>query len=137
MKKVSAIELKRLKKKAKVRRKMGAQPVKESPAPVAPEGKGMSGSEPTELPAPAPVSASEPLPVATEATEPMASMSASMAYRDTMLENLIANNTKVIDEFRLALADQKPRPGIAYRHKVVRDKKSSLIDEVISTPMDT
>jgi hypothetical protein len=92
----------------------------------------MSGSKPTELPAPAPTP--EPKP---ESTEPMASMAGSMAYRDTMLENLIANNTKAIESFRLALTEQKPRPGIAYRHKVVRDSKTSLIDEVISTPMET
>jgi len=130
MKKVSQIELKRLKKKGKVRKKMGAQLEKEKSAPVVASGKGMSGSKPTEPPAPAP----EPKP---EPTEPMASMAGSMAYRDTMLENLIANNTKAIESFRLALTEQKPRPGIAYRHKVVRDSKTSLIDEVISTPMET
>lgn len=129
MKKVSQIELKRLKKKGKVRKKMGAQPEKEKPAPVATSGEGMSGSKPTELPAPAPAPKPQP--------EPMASMAGSMAYRDTMLENLIANNTKAIESFRLALTEQKPRPGIAYRHKVVRDSKTSLIDEVISTPMKT
>ena len=129
MKKVSQIELKRLKKKGKVRKKMGAQPEKEKPAPVSTRGEGMSGSKPTEKPAPALTPAPQP--------EPMASMAGSMAYRDTMLENLIANNTKAIESFRLALTEQKPRPGIAYRHKVVRDKKTSLIDEVISTPMKT
>lgn len=129
MKKVSQIELKRLKKKGKVRKKMGAQPEKEKPAPVTERGEGMSGSKPTEAPAPAPAPKPQP--------EPMASMAGSMAYRDTMLENLIANNTKAIESFRLALTEQKPRPGIAYRHKVVRDSKTSLIDEVISTPMKT
>ena len=132
MKKVSQVELKRLKKKGKVRKKMGAQPEKEQPAPVAAGGEGMSGSRPTEPLAPAPKP--EPKP---EPTEQMASMAASMAYRDSMLENLIANNTKAIESFRLALAEQKPRPGIPYRHKIVRDNKTSLIDEVISTPMKT
>ena len=131
MKKVSQIELKRLGKKGKVRKKMGAQPEKEKPAPVSTRGEGMSGSKPTEKPAPAPTPTPAPQP------EPMASMAGSMAYRDTMLENLIANNTKAIESFRLALTEQKPRPGIAYRHKVVRDGKTSLIDEVISTPMKT
>jgi hypothetical protein len=126
MRTVSQVELKRLKKKGKVRKKMGAQPTKK-PEPVATVGEGMSGSVPTELPTPA----LTPVPV-----EQTASMSASMEYRDGLLEGLIENNTKAIDTFRLALTEQKPRAGISYRHKVNRDVKTSLIDEVISTPME-
>lgn len=131
MRKVSQVELKRLKKKGKVRKKMGAQPEKESPALVATADEGMSGSELTEQPVPALAPApSEPL-------QPMASMSASMELRDGLLKDLIANNTQAIDSFRLALEEQKPRPGIPYRHKVIRDKKSSLIDYVDSIPMES
>ena len=134
MKKVTEAQLKRLKKKGKVRRKMGAQPEKdkpESPAPVAPEGKGMSGSAPAEPPVSAPPPPEPPAP------EPMASMAASMAYSDGLLESLIENNTKAIESFRLQLLTQKPQAGVPYRHKVIRDKKTSLIDEVISTPMES
>lgn len=132
MKKVSQAELKRLKRKGKVRRKMGAQPEKEKPALVAEGSEGMSGSEPTEPPAP--VLTPEPPP---PVEQPMASMSASMELRDGLLQDLIASNTAAIERFSQALAEQKPRPGIPYRHKVVRDKKTSLIDEVISTPMES
>ena len=129
MKTVSAAELRRLKKMGKVRRKLGAQPEKEKPELVTKDDGGMSGSELPERPAPA---LPEPLPALP--AEPMASMSASMQYRDTLLETLIQNNTAAIEGFRQALLEQKPRVGIPYRHKVIRDKKSSLIDEVISTP---
>jgi len=128
--KVSSGELRRLKKKGKVRKKMGAQPVTEKPEPVVKDDKGMSGSVSTGKPAPA----LAPTPVPAE--QPMASMSASMEYRDSLLESLIENNTTAINSFRLALTEQKPRAGIPYRHKVIRDKSSSLIDEVISTPME-
>ena len=131
VRKVSQTELKRLKKKGKVRRKMGAQPEKEKPASVAPDDEGMSGSELAEPLAPAPTP--EPPPV----EQPMASMSASMQLRDGLLQDLIANNTRAIEDFSKRLAEQKPRAGVAYRHKVIRDKKSSLIDEVISTPMES
>lgn len=131
MRKVSPTELKRLKKKGKVRKKMGAQPETEKPALVAPESKGMSGSKPTELPAPALPPTPPPEPV----EQPMAAMSASNELRDGLLQDLIANNTRAISEFRLALTEQKPRPGIPYRHKVVRDKSSKLIDYVDSIPM--
>lgn len=129
MRNVSQVELKRLKKKGKVRRKMGVQPEKSMPAPVVKDDKGMSGSESAEK---QPVLAPSPEP-----TQPMASMSASMELRDGLLQDLIANNTKAIENMRQALAEQKPRPGIAYRHKVNRNEKSSLIDEVISTPMES
>jgi hypothetical protein len=64
-------------------------------------------------------------------------MSASMAFRDGLLESLIENNTKAIESFRLALTEQKPRRGIGYRHTVNRDTKTSLIKEVISTPLES
>jgi hypothetical protein len=131
VKKVSESELKRLKKKGKVRKKLGAQPVKEKPASVAPDDKGMSGSKSAELPVSAPT---PPPPAPVEQT---ASMAASMAVRDGLLERVIENNTAAIAEFRQALAEQKPRAGVPYRHRVIRDKKSSLIDEVISTPMES
>lgn len=131
--KVSQVELKRLKKRGKVRKKMGAQPEKEKPAPVATAGEGMSGSAPTEPPMPAsPPQVEQPA----VQEQPMASMAASMAVRDALLERMIDNNALAIAEFRQALTEQKPRVGVSYRHKVVRDKKSSLINEVISTPME-
>lgn len=55
MRTVSQVELKRLKKKGKVRKKMGAQPVKKKPEAAATAGEGMSGSVPTEQPTPAPI----------------------------------------------------------------------------------
>ena len=134
MKRVSQVELKRLKKKGKVRKKMGAQPAKERPVPVATSGEGMSGSAPTEQPAPV-------LPPA-PAPEPMASMAAPMAVRDALLEDLIANNTRAISEFGARLEAMKPAELSAWqkaafiRHKVVRDNKSSLIDYVDSVPME-
>lgn len=131
---VGASELRRMKKSGKVRKKLGAQPAKEKPVSVAPKDEGMSGSASAEPPAPAPIPQPEKLAVQ---EQPMASMSASMEYRDTLLETLIQNNTAAIQGFRQALLEQKPQPGKAYRHKVIRDKKSSLIDEVISTPMES
>ena len=132
MRKVSESQLKRLKKKGKVRKKMGAQPERESPAPVAKDGEGMSGSKPTEQPAPALTPPPPPAPAA--APEPMASMSASMAVRDGLLEKVIDNNTRAISEFRLALETQKPRAGVGYEHTVKRGK-DKLIDKVISLPI--
>lgn len=126
MKTVSAVELKRLKKKGKVRKKMGAQPAKEKPGSVDVDDEGMSGS--TSEAKPAPALTPEPL-------QPQASMSASMELRDGLLQDLITNNTQVIAEFRQTLAEQKPRPGIPYRHKVVRGK-DKLIDYVDSIPME-
>lgn len=133
---ISAAELRRLKKKGKVRKKMGAQPEKEKPVSVASDDKGMSGSVSTEKPAPAPV-IQLPAPAPMPEPQPMASMSASMEYRDTLLETLIQNNTAAIEGFRQALLEQKPQPGKAYKHSIIRDKKSSLINEVISTPMES
>lgn len=125
MKTVSENQLNRLKKKGKVRKKMGAQPERKMLEPVAMEGEGMSGSVPEVQPVPTP----EP--------QPMASMSASMEVRDGLLERVIENNTVAIENMRQALTEQKPRRGIGYRHKVNRDSKTSLIDEVISTPIET
>ena len=134
MKKVSAVELKRLKKKGKVCKKLGAQPAKQKPESVAKDDKGMSGSVSTEQPAPALIPQVEK-PAVQE--QPMAAMAASNTARDMLLESLIENNTRAIESFRLALAEQKPRQGVSYRHKVLRNEKSSLIDEVISTPMES
>jgi hypothetical protein len=138
---VSEAQLRRLKKSGKVRKKMGAQPEKTMPTPVAAKGgERMSGSKPAEQPVLAPSVA----PVAPEMpevkapkVESTASMSASIALRDGLLQNLIENNTQAIESFRLALTEQKPRVGVAYRHTVNRNKKSSLIDEVISTPIES
>ena len=135
--KVSPTELKRLKKKGKVRKKMGAQPETEKPVLAAPEDKGMSGSASTEPPAPAPIPA--PAPV----EQPMASMSASQQLRDGLLQDLIANNTQAIQDFSARLNGMKPAElskwhrAAFVRHKVVRDKKSSFIDYVDSIPMDS
>lgn len=126
MRKVSQVELKRLKKKGKVRRKMGAQPEKTMPTLVAKDDKGMSGSVSAEQP----VSAPTPEPA-----QPMASMSASMELRDGLLQDLVANNTKAIDDFRQALEKEKPRMGVSYRHTVKRGE-DKLIDYVDSIPMD-
>lgn len=129
MRQVSQVELRRLKKKGKVRKKMGAQPEKTMPTPVAAKGgERMSGSKPAEQPVLAP-SIPEPTP------QPMASMSASMELRDGLLHDLIANNTQAIDSFRLALAEQKPRAGVPYRHTVNRGK-DKLIDYVDSIPIE-
>lgn len=132
MKTVSMTQLNRLKKKGKVRKKLGVQPEKEKPASVVPVAEGMSGSEVTEPPAPA--LAPEPPPPAP--VEPMASMSASMELRDGLLQDLIANNTRAIDEFRQALVQQKPRAGVPYEHTVKRGK-DKLIEKVISIPMES
>ena len=127
---VGASELRRMKKSGKVRKKLGAQPAKEKPVSVAPKDEGMSGSASAEPLAPAP------------APQPMAAMSASMEYRDSLLENLVENNTKAIQDFGVRLDSLKPAELSAWhraafiRHKVVRDKKSSLIDYVDSVPME-
>ena len=135
MRKVSQVELKRLKKKGKVRKKMGAQPEKRTmPAPVAKDGEGMSGSTLSDK---QPVQAPSTPKVEKAATQPIASMSASMELRDGLLKDLISNNTRVIEEFRLALKEQKSRQGTGYRHRINRNSKTSLIEEVISTPMET
>lgn len=123
---VSKDELNRMKKGGvKVKRRLGTKSLE----PDAEDGASLSGESTSKAPAPA---LTPPAP--TPDTQPMASMSASMQYRDTLLETLIQNNTAAIEGFRQALLAQKPRVGVSYRHKVIRDKKSSLIDEVISTP---
>ena len=133
MRKVSQVELKRLKKKGKVRRKMGAQPEKERPASVAKDGEGMSGSVPAEQPVP--VLPSAPAP------EPMASMAAPMAARDALLEDLIANNTRAISVFGEKLAAMTPRELSKWqkadfiRHNIER-RDDKLIDYVDSIPME-
>jgi hypothetical protein len=127
MRQVSEVELKRLKKRGKVRRKLGAQPKTEKPEPVVAEGIRKSGSEPETQPVPA----STPAPV-----EQSASMSASMALRDGLLEQLVSNNTAAIERFSLALAAEKPKRGVAYRHTVNRSK-DKLIDFVDSIPMES
>lgn len=132
MKKVSAVELRRLKKLGKVRRKMGAQPEKEKPEPVVESDSGMSGS--MSIDQPAPVLPPEP---SMPEVQPMASMSASMEYRDGLVDALIEQNAKAIALFEVSLANQKPRPRVPYRHTVNRDSKTSLINEVISTPIES
>ena len=132
VKKVTEAQLKRMKKKGKVRKKMGAQPEKERLEPVAPETEGMSGSEGTERPAPT-------LP---EPDTGMAAMSASMEMRDKLLTGLVENNTRAIQEFGEKLATLKPAELSKFqradfvRHQVVRDKQTSLIDYVDSIPME-
>ena len=82
MRTVSATELKRLKKKGKVRKKMGVQPEKEKPVPVTPAVEGKSGSEVAELPAPAP--APEPVPELRGQMQTIAAAKMSMGEQATV-----------------------------------------------------
>jgi len=130
MKTVSAVELKRLKKRGKVRRKLGAQPEREKPEPVVKDDEGMSGSVSAERPAPALVN--EPA----IDMQPFASMAASMAASQASVEILIGNNTKVMQQFREDLAEiKKPRHRVPWEHTVKRTDKG-LINKIISIPQE-
>jgi len=127
MKTMSQKDFDRLGKKrgVKVKRKMGAQPKKPEPDVKVDDAVALSGVETPETKTPAP------------ALQPAASMSASTAARDAQLEMVISNNTKVIQKFQAQLVAQLSavKKRVAWRHKVLR--KDQLIDEVISTPIES
>lgn len=131
MRQISEKELERLRKKGgvDVKRRRGK---KKKSEPVATESKALSGAEVTERSAPA----LTPAPAID--MQPFAAMAASMAVRDADLKDVITNNTRAIERFKSELnATNKPAKPVAYRHKVVRDKSSSLIDYVDSIPMES
>lgn len=132
MREVSKTELKRLKKKGNVRKKMGAQPEKERPEPVAKDSEGMSGSAVAEQPVPVlPEPAPEPAPV------PHAAMAVSNAARDAAFESMVANNTQVINDFKDSLAlVAKPRKRVPWDHDLIRDEKTGLLKKIRSTPLE-
>jgi len=129
MKTVSKKELDQLRKKGgvKVKRHLGTK--QKTPEPEVAASMPLSGSIPTKAPAPASAPELD--------LKPFASMAASMAVRDAHLEEVIANNTKVVEKFRQDITElKKPRKQVPWRHKVLRTDKL-LIDEVISTPLET
>jgi hypothetical protein len=127
-KKITQAELDKLRRKkgVSVKRKMGAQKKSE---PVAKKDKAMSGAASAKQSAP--VTAKQPVD-----TKPYAAMAASIAVSQKNIEELIRQNTLVINDFRKKLMEDKPVQKVAYRHTVVRDR-SNLIEEVISSPMET
>ena len=127
MRQVSAVELKRLRNKGTVRKKMGDQPVKERPEPVADDDKGMSGSVASEQPAPV---LPEPERV------PHAAMGASNVARDAAFEDMMALNQTVIEEFRKELAERKPRKRVPWDHDLIRNEKTGLLKKIRSTPLE-
>lgn len=146
MKQVSARELKRLRKKGTVRKKLGAQPVKERPEPVADGDKGMSGSVTLEQPAPVlPEAAREVPPGMVETTNdndhthlvPYAAMGASNSARDAAFDDMIAMNGKVIDEFRKEISEREPRKRVPWDHDLIRDEKTGLLKKIRSTPLES
>jgi hypothetical protein len=134
MRTISTKELTRMKKKGgvKVKRRLGTKSKK--PESEAEDTKVLSGPEPSETPVPA----LPPVPALD--TQAIASMAASMAARDAHMEAIVTNNTRVIEKFKKDL--QKPEKLTAFqradfvRHKVVRDKKSNLMDYIDSIPME-
>jgi hypothetical protein len=125
---VSAVELKRLRKKGTVRKKLGAQPVKERSEPVADDDKGMSGSVTPEQPAPI---LPEPAPVQ------HAAMGASNVARDAAFEDMLAMNGKVIEEFRREVSEREPRKRVPWDHDLIRDNKTGLLKRIRSTPIES
>lgn len=129
MRQVSEIELKRLKKKGTVRKKLGAQPEKERPEPVADDDKGMSGS----------VTPEQPAPVLPEPeVKPYAAMGASNAARDAAFEDMMRMNQQVINDFKDNLAiTMKPRKRVPWDHDLIRDEKTGLLKKIRSTPVES
>lgn len=131
MRQVTESELKRLKKKATVRKKLGAQPEKERPESVAKDSEGMSGSTVAEQPAPV---LSEPPPAPVQ----HAAMGVSNAARDAAFESMIAVNQQVINDFKDNLALMaKPRKRVPWDHDLIRDNKTGLLKKIRSTPLES
>jgi len=125
---VSERELKRLSKKGTVRKKMGEQPAKERPEPVADGDKGMSGSVTPEQPVPV---LPEPAPV------PHAAMAVSNEARDAAFDDMVAMNQQTIKEFGERLASMaKPRKRVPWDHDLIRDDKTGLLKKIRSTPLE-
>ncbi len=149
MRQVSESELKRLRKKGTVRKKMGAQPEKERPEPVADDDKGMSGSVPPEQPAPVLTSESEreipPGMVETSRDKdhthlvPYAAMAVSNDARDAAFDDLVATNKKVIEDFTVELKEQRAnvRKRVPWDHDLIRDDKTGLLKKIRSTPLES
>lgn len=147
MREVSELELKRLRKSGTVRKKMGEQPVKERPGPVADGDKGMSGSVTLEQPAPVlPESKREVPPGMVETSRdkdhthlvPHAAMAVSNQARDAATEDMLAMNQQVISEFRESLATMaKPRKRVPWDHDLIRDDKTGLLKKIRSTPLES
>ena len=147
MRQVSERELKRLRKKGTVRKKMGEQPAKERPEPVADGDKGMSGSVTPEQPAPVlpSESAREVPPGMVETSRdndhthlvPHAAMAVSNEARDAAFEDMMTMNGKVIEEFRKELSERKPRKRVPWDHDLIRDDKTGLLKKIRSTPLES
>ena len=99
------------------------------------------GATITRAPKPAPAPVQQPPRQPTRAAPaqppvPMAAMQASMNVINQQLAGVVEQNSRAIDAFRQELAKDKPRPGIPYRHKILRDRSSKLIEYVDSIPME-
>ena len=133
MKKMSQQDFDRLQKKKgfKSKRKMGAQ---KKPELVIEDEVASSGAELSEAPAPA-LAPVLPPPVD---VKPYAAMSASNEARDAQLETIVANNTKVIEDFSAKLAVQQASAPkrVPWEHDLFRDDKTGLLKKIRSTPLE-
>ncbi len=140
MRTVSAKELAGLKRKGgvHVKRRLGTK----KPEPEVDNTAALSGAKEPEIPAPAsPVPAPAPTPVAAPAPvidmKPFAAMSASIAASNANIVKLIENNTNVIKDFRVQLAEKagEVKKRVPWRHKIKRDG-FKLIEEIVSYPIE-
>ncbi len=128
----------------KVKRHLGTK----KPEPEVTEDKALSGAKESEaaVPAPAlPISAPIPAPISAPISvpapvidmKPFAAMSASIAASNANVAKLIENNTKVIENFKIHLAEKagNVKKRVAWRHKVKRDQ-FKLMEEIISIPIE-
>ncbi len=136
MRKVSAKELARLKRKGgvHVKRRLGTK----KPGPEVDDASALSGAKVAEIPTPA-----SPLPAAPPASPTIdmndyRRMAASNALRDAQLEKIVTNNTKVIKDFATELTEQQSSVGkrVSWDHEIIRDTKTGLIKMIRSTPLE-
>ena len=127
MKTVSKKELDRLRKRGgvKVKRHLGTK--QKTPEPEVAASVPLSGSIPSKTPVPASAPELD--------LKPFASMAASMAVRDAHLEEVIANNTRVVENFRREVTElNKPRKRVPWDAFIHRDKKNLLINRIRLEP---
>jgi len=131
MRVVSKNELDRLRKKGgvKVKRHLGTK--QKTPEPEVAASMPLSGSIPSKIPAPASINIEKLNSIDVEKLN-------SLEINNSRLENIVVNNTKLLERFKarliaLKIIIDKPKPIEQWEHDVKRANDTGLINAVVSS----